>query len=198
MKGKRAGAPAPGVKTAVSPGIKEALGKALDNRAKQLGVDPKSLNGFGMKEGAEAQARQGAAAILGINPAPLAVSPAAEVKPLLDGEQGFLFGESDKIRAALSSELAIINAEIGATEKSKMNINEKIDILSRRRRIVEDAMNTLDRAKGKEDPAPKKKAQKKGKEKPPKSSTPGKPGKSKKSSTPPSDGESKSQKGGQL
>jgi len=160
-KGKRSRAGAPGVKTAVSPGIKEALGKALDNRAKQLGVDPKSLNGFGMKDGAAAQAR------------------AAEVKPLLDGEQGFLFGESDKIRAALSSELAIINAEIGAAEKSKMNLNEKIDSLGHRRRIVEDAMNTLDRAKGKEDPAPKKKAQKKGKKQPPKSLTPGKPGKSK-------------------
>jgi hypothetical protein len=76
------------------------------------------------------------------------VLPTAEkISPV--GAQGFLFGEGDKIRAALSSELVIINAEIGAAEKSKMNINEKIDILSDRRRIVEDAMTALDKVKDK-------------------------------------------------
>jgi hypothetical protein len=113
-------------KTEVKPDIKEALGKAIENRATQLGLEVKSVTGLGMKD----------------------VLPTAEkISPV--GAQGFLFGEGDKIRAALSSELVIINAEIGAAEKSKMNINEKIDILSDRRRIVEDAMTALDKVKDK-------------------------------------------------
>lgn len=112
---------APGPKVQVKTTIKEALGKAFGHRADQLGVPDYTL---GMKEGAKAQAKV--------------------------GTTGFLFGEGDKIRTALSSELTIINAEIGAAEKSKMNINERIDLLSERRRVVEDALLALGRTGSKD------------------------------------------------
>lgn len=120
---------APGPKVQVKTTIKEALNKALEHRADQLGVQ--SVIGFGMKDG-----------------------PATD-KPPAVGTQGFLFGEGDKIRAALSSELVIINAEIGGAERRKMGINEIISCLSDRRRIVEDAMLALDKVKDKKKPAKK-------------------------------------------
>lgn len=129
-KGKRAEGPLLHVKGAVRPALKEALGKALENRAKQLGVE--SVTGLGLKDG-----------------------PATD-KPPAVGTQGFLFGEGDKIRAALSSELVIINAEIGGAERRKMGINEIISCLSDRRRVVEDAMNALDKVKDKKKPGKKK------------------------------------------
>jgi hypothetical protein len=126
-RGKRAGAPAPGAKNAVRPDIKEALGKALLNRAKELGVG--SVTGLGMED----------------RPAETAPKP---------GTQGFLFGEGDKVRAALSSELVIINAEIGGAEKRMLGIKEIISCLSDRRRIVEDAMLALDKIKDKKKKKP--------------------------------------------
>lgn len=70
--------------------------------------------------------------------------PAASKIP----EQGFLFGEADKVRAALSSELGIINGEISSADERRINLMAKISELESRRKIVEDAMRAIDKAQG--------------------------------------------------
>jgi hypothetical protein len=80
--------------------------------------------------------------------------------PNKEDAQGFLFGEADKIRTALSSELVIINAEIDSAEKSQVSIENRIDSLEARRRVVEDAMKSLDKVKDEKFPIAKKKEKK--------------------------------------
>ena len=86
-------------------------------------------------------------------------APIAERLGKKEPEQGFLFGEADKVRAALSAELTIINGEIGSAEERKMNLNAKISELEDRRKVVEDAMKTLDKAQGEKAAAKKPKEQ---------------------------------------
>jgi hypothetical protein len=155
-KGKRAGGPAPGVKKAdfkavAGVGFREAL------VGRQSPDSKKKAN-----EKAEHEAAQ-VARDKALGKSPLTGEPMKMVTapdkgwPNKEDAQGFLFGEADKIRTALSSELVIINAEIDSAEKSQVSIENRIDSLEARRRVVEDAMKSIDKVKDEKFPIAKKK-----------------------------------------